>query len=131
MTKRVAILISGGGSNMVALAQSMRAAPSWARYEKLDSAFHDLIAQASGNGLLYEVHKIINGVRLVVVWRRLDTSQVAPPPDYHSFDEHDEIAAALERRDSAAAHRAMHAHLNATLASMTSGADRQIKAVSG
>lgn len=103
------------------LATAMRAANSWAKYEKLDADFHDLIAQASGNSLLHEVHKIINGVRLVVVWGRLNTPDAAPSPDYHSFAEHDEIAQALELRDGAWAHKAMKAHLTSTLNTMTIG----------
>ena len=53
----------------------MRKATSWRSYEELDSEFHDIIAQASGNSLLHELHKILNGVRIVVVWRR---SRVGP-----------------------------------------------------
>ncbi|MGI9492377.1 MAG: FadR/GntR family transcriptional regulator [Geminicoccaceae bacterium] len=98
---------------------SIRQASTWRAYEQQDSQFHDLIAEASGNSLLHEVHKVVNGVRLIVVWRRLDTPESGPPPDYHSFDEHDAIVSALETRDAAAAHDAMRRHLASTLASMT------------
>lgn len=98
----------------------MRSAHNWIEYEKLDAEFHDVVASASGNSLLHELHKIVNGVRLVVVWRRLDTSQVVPPKDYHSFDEHDAIVSALERRASGEARKAMQAHLQTTLNAMTS-----------
>ena len=97
------------------LADAMRGAASWNRYEKLDSEFHDMIAQASGNSLLYEVHSVINQVRLVVVWRRLHTPQDSPPEDYHSFDEHTRIVQALEQRDSSGAKKAMRRHLTSTL----------------
>lgn len=106
------------------LAAAMRKAKSWAKYEKLDAEFHDLIAQASGNALLHEVHKIINGVRLVVVWRRLDTPHAAPAADYHSFGEHDEIVEALEQRDGGRARKAMLRHLTSTLNTMSSGMGR-------
>lgn len=101
------------------LASAMRAAPSWLAYEEMDSEFHDILAEASGNSLLHALHKILNGVRFVVVWRRLSTPSVAPSPDYHSFDEHDAIVSALEDRDGARAYKAMKAHLQSTLSTMS------------
>ena len=106
-------------SELRSLAHAMRTASSWRVYETLDSAFHDLIAQSAGNALLHEVHRIINGVRMVVVWRRLRLQDAAPPMDYHSFDEHDAIVAALEGRDRAEAKKAMRIHLKSTLGKMT------------
>lgn len=103
------------------LAEAMKVASSWAKYEKLDAEFHDLIARASGNSLLHEVHNIINQVRLVVVWQRLDTSRKSPPDDYHSFSEHDQIVAALEQRDGVAARQAMRQHLKSTLSAISAG----------
>jgi DNA-binding FadR family transcriptional regulator len=105
------------------LAKAMRTASSWLSYEEMDSDFHDILAEASGNSLLHELHKIMNGVRFVVVWRRLNTPEVAPGKDYHSFDEHDVIVAALEERDGTAAYKAMQIHLQSTLATMTRAAD--------
>lgn len=101
--------------DIAGLAKAMKSAGSWSRYEKLDSEFHDLIAQASGNSLLHEVHNVINQVRLVVVWRRLHTPQESPPADYRSFTEHEKIVTALEQRDSVAAKKAMRKHLTSTL----------------
>ena len=105
------------------LAKAMRDAPSWLAYEEKDSEFHNLVAEASGNSLLHEVYKIMNGVRFVVVWRRLDTSEARPDANYHSFDEHDAIIEALEQRDGPAAHHAMQAHLNSTLSTMTTASE--------
>lgn len=104
------------------LAAAMRRATTWMTYEDLDAQFHDTIAAASGNALLHEVHKIVNGVRLVVVWRRLSTPDTGPASDYHSLDEHDAIVAALEVHDAPAAHAAMLAHLRSTLRTMTGAA---------
>lgn len=101
------------------MAQAMREATNWSNYEQLDSDFHEAIAAASGNGLLQSLHRILNGVRLAVVWRRLNTSDRGPHPNYHSFDEHDAILAALESRDPTAAGEAMRAHLESTLSQMT------------
>ncbi len=96
------------------LAEELREAATWAEYERLDAQLHALIADASGNPLLAELHRIVNAVRVSVVWSRLDLPQEGPPPDYHSFDEHDEIIAALESRDRKAAHAAMRKHLKTT-----------------
>ncbi len=101
------------------LSQAMRDAQTWLAYEKLDSAFHDMIAQSSGNALLHEVHRIINDVRRVVVWRRLSPQDAKPSSDYHSFDEHDAIVAALEDRDKTRAQNLMRRHLKSTLEAMT------------
>lgn len=100
------------------LGNAMRSAANWHVYEGLDSAFHDVIAEASGNSLLHALHKIMNGVRLVVVWRQLNTPEIRPPVDYHSFQEHDAIIEALELRAGNDAQRAMRAHLQSTLAAM-------------
>lgn len=106
-------------ADMRKLSNRMRTATSWQAYEEIDSEFHDLLAAASGNSLLHALHRIMNGVRFVVVWRRLDTSLAAPPKDYHSFDEHDAIVAALEKRSGTEAFEAMQKHLQSTLATMT------------
>lgn len=102
------------------LSDAMRRAATWREYEALDAEFHNVIAEAAGNSLLHEVHRIVNGVRLVVVWRRLDTPEIGPPPDYHSFGEHDAIVAAIESRASAEARAAMLTHLRVTLATIAS-----------
>ncbi len=101
-----------------ALAERMREARDWADYERHDARFHNLIAEASGNVLLHELHRILNEVRVFVVWGKLPMPDDGPPPDYHSFAEHDAILAALERHDRTAAHKAMRTHLKAILAAM-------------
>lgn len=100
------------------LAAEMRSADNWAEYERLDARFHALIATASGNPLLAELHRIVNAVRLSVVWSRLELPQGGPPADYHSFAEHDAIVAALESRDRNAAHAAMRTHLKSVRATL-------------
>lgn len=106
------------------LCQATPVASSWESYENLDSRFHETIAEASGNTLLQAMHRILNGVRLVVVWRRLDTPDRGPDSDYHSFAEHYAILAAIEQRKPDEARAAMLAHLNATLNSMMARRDR-------
>jgi DNA-binding FadR family transcriptional regulator len=96
------------------LAVAMRAVPGWAEYEDLDFRFHELIAEASGNRLLLEVERLVNGVRRSVVWGHLARRPVGPSPDYHSFDEHDAIVAAVAQRDRRGAAEAMRRHLEST-----------------
>lgn len=98
------------------LTDGMRVATNWADYESKDARLHELIAIASGNPLLAELHRIVNAVRGSVVWSNLDLPQDGPPTDYHSFAEHDAIVEALERRDRKAAHAAMKAHLRSVRA---------------
>ena len=101
------------------LAKRMRTCSNWKAYEEMDAEFHNLIAESASNTLLHDLHKILNGVRLVVVWRRIDTTQAAPSSDYHSFGEHDAIIAALENRSGSDAFNAMKSHLRSTLSAMT------------
>ena len=96
------------------LAAKMRSAADWQTYERLDSEFHRAIASAAGNALLDELHRIIDQVRVSVVWARLDLPKDGPPPDYHSFAEHDAIVEALQNRDRLGAQEAMRAHLKST-----------------
>ena len=100
------------------LADGMRAAKDWAKYEELDARLHELIAVASGNPLLAELHRIVNAVRVSVVWSKLEIPRHGPPADYHSFAEHDAIIEALERRDRLAAHAAMRKHLKSVRATL-------------
>ena len=100
------------------LADGMRAARNWEEYETLDARLHELIAVASGNPLLAELHRIVNAVRVSVVWSKLELPQGGPPADYHSFEEHDAIIEALERRDRVAAHAAMRLHLKSVRATL-------------
>jgi DNA-binding FadR family transcriptional regulator len=102
------------------LSHDIRATTNWDDYENLDHQLHDIIAEAAGNALLHELHKIMNTVRQTVVWRQLSPGRAGPQPDYHSFDEHDAIIDAIARRDRNGAKSAMHKHLTSTLNAMTS-----------
>ena len=100
------------------LTTAMKAASNWTDYEELDARLHELIAVASGNPLLAELHRIVNAVRMSVVWSVLEIPQDGPPSDYHSFAEHDAIVSALESRDRHAAHAAMRNHLKSVRAKL-------------
>ncbi|MEP0468910.1 MAG: FCD domain-containing protein [Roseobacter sp.] len=105
---------------MQEIGAKIRAAKTWDEYERLDFDLHDLIAKSSGNMLLHELHKIMNSVRHVVVWRNLSLDIDRPALDYHSFDEHDAIIEAIASQNCITAKEHMRAHLQATLETMTS-----------
>lgn len=96
------------------LCQAMKNTPSWNEYAELDWRFHNLIAEATGNILLIEIQRLLNKVRLDVVWSYLDTPPPGPRSDYHSFAEHEEIVAAITARNGTAAEDAMRRHVDGT-----------------
>ncbi len=98
------------------LVEALRSAANSAKYAQLVSRLHELVAVASGNPLLTELHRILNEVRISGVWPRLKLPQDGPPADYHVFAEHDAIFSAIESRDRRAAHAAMRSHLKSVLA---------------
>jgi DNA-binding FadR family transcriptional regulator len=101
-------------ADMRKLCSEMRRAPTWEEYAELDWQFHNLIAEATGNVLLVEIQRLLNGVRRFVVWGNLVKRAKGPPSDYHSFGEHEEILEAIQSRDSDRAMRAMLSHLRQT-----------------
>ncbi|MEL6233372.1 MAG: FadR/GntR family transcriptional regulator [Pseudomonadota bacterium] len=100
------------------LSAAMRSAKTWAQYQEFDYGFHDKVAEASGNGLLVEVERLINAVRRSVVWGHLSLAETGPPGDYRSFAEHDAIVSAITARDRPGAATAMRAHLESTVAAL-------------
>jgi DNA-binding FadR family transcriptional regulator len=90
-----------------------RAAASWRQYETADNELHRVIAEAAGNRLLLALFDALNAVRRAVAWGMLRAGNDRPPPDHHSFDEHDRIVAAIASRDLDGAARAMRLHLRA------------------
>jgi DNA-binding FadR family transcriptional regulator len=100
------------------LCGQMRKAKTWGEYEHLDWRFHNLIAEASGNNLLLEMQRLVNGVRRAVVWGHLAKRPVGPSTKYHSFEEHDALVEAIANRDRPGAAEAMRRHLNSTASTM-------------
>jgi DNA-binding FadR family transcriptional regulator len=96
------------------LCSEMRRAPTWDAYAELDWRFHNLIAEATGNVLLVEIQRLLNGVRRFVVWGNLVKRAEGPPSDYHSFGEHEEILDAIQAREGDRAMQAMLSHLGGT-----------------
>lgn len=124
IARRAALRATAGQlAELRRLAVEMRAVRSWTEYEELDFRFHELIAEAAGNRLLAEVERLVNGVRRAVVWGHLARRPVGPSPDYHSFDEHDAIVAALSARDRRGAAEAMRRHLDSTARALQEDAE--------
>jgi DNA-binding FadR family transcriptional regulator len=105
-------------AEMRRLCMEMREAKTWDVYAELDWRFHNLLAEATGNVVLVEIQRLVNGVRRYVVWGNLIKRPIGPAKDYHSFMEHEQIVEAIASRDRDAAHRAMLNHLGGTRAHM-------------
>ena len=99
---------------LLELCEAMRKSADWETYAELDWRFHNLIAEATGNVLLVEFQRLLNGVRRYVLWGNLQKAVARPPEDYHSFDEHERIVGAIASHDARAATLAMRAHLGTT-----------------
>ena len=105
-------------AEMQKLCGEMRQAKTWDVYAELDWRFHNLLAEATGNVVLVEIQRLVNGVRRFVVWGNLIKRPVGPAKDYHSFMEHEQIVEAIANRDGEGAYAAMLDHLGGTRAHM-------------
>ena len=76
---------------------------------RLYSRLHELVAVVAGNPHLTELHRILNTIRVSVVWPRLELRQDGPPADNHYFAEHDANVAVIENRDRRAARPCVNA----------------------
>jgi DNA-binding FadR family transcriptional regulator len=108
---------------MRALNARMRSAKTWSEYEDLDWKFHGVLAEATGNFLLIEIQRMVNGVRRAVVWGHLEKREVGPEADYHSFAEHDAIVNAIAQRKRKEAAAAMLLHLQSTASALREDLD--------
>jgi DNA-binding FadR family transcriptional regulator len=91
-------------------------ATSWDDYEARDDALHRSVAEATDNVLLLALFDQLNLVRRAVAWNTVIRHSARPPRDHTSFAEHEQLCAAIEARDPAAAHAAMRAHLGSVSA---------------
>ncbi|WP_319518590.1 GntR family transcriptional regulator [uncultured Martelella sp.] len=78
---------------------------SYAEFAELDGRFHDLIARGSGNDVIHETL-----TRLHIHVHLFRSSFQATATD-HANLEHEGILAAIQARDSSAAHAAMSEHI--------------------
>jgi len=87
-----------------------KSAGEWRVYESWDNNFHQAIAKATCNKLLISLFDTLNIVRRSTVWGQLRSTRL-PPPNHHSFAEHDALYEAIAARDAEAASDLMRAHL--------------------
>lgn len=95
-----------------------RDAGTWREYETCDNRFHRTVAEAARNQLLLSMFDHLNAVRRAVVWSRGRPDRGRPPPDHHSFADHDRIFDAVSGRDPQAAQAAMRHHLTSVQAAL-------------
>lgn len=92
--------------------QASRQAQTWRQYENSDNRLHRAVAEAAHNTVLLALFDTLNAVRRAVVWGRLRDKIDRPPPDHHSFKEHELLVRAIEERDMDGAGQAMLRHLS-------------------
>jgi DNA-binding FadR family transcriptional regulator len=80
-------------------------------WELWDSALHQRIAQAAGNQMTMSILEIVQRIRQEPEWRHLRASTRTEERRAKLFVQHDEIVAAISRRDGIAAEQAMRQHL--------------------
>lgn len=111
--------VNATGEALLRMRQALaraRAASTWDTYEAEDDLFHRTVAEASDNMLLLSLFDQLNEVRRAVAWGSVERQSVRPSSDHPSFDQHDAIAAAIERRDPHTAYETMRAHLRSVSA---------------
>ena len=117
IAREAAMNASGEAIIRMKLAKDRAAvATSWADYEIHDDLFHRSVAKASDNILLLTLFDQLNQVRRAVAWGSVVRQSERPPQEHSSFAEHDQIAAAVEARDPAAAQDAMRRHIRSVSA---------------
>ncbi|HEY9536563.1 MAG TPA: FCD domain-containing protein [Kiloniellaceae bacterium] len=107
--------LNATAGDIAELKQSMfasRHAQTWRQYENSDNRLHRTVAEAAHNTVLLALFDTLNAVRRAVVWGRLRDKIDRPPPDHHSFKEHELLVRAIEERDMDGAGQAMLRHLS-------------------
>src|SRR3546814_11106019 len=97
-----------------------RHAQTWRQYENSDNRLHRTVAEAAHNTVLLALFDTLNAVRRAVVWGRLRDQIDRPPPDHHSFKEHELLVRAIAVSDMDGPGQATFRHphkLQATLVS--------------
>ena len=91
-------------------AKRCRDAEDWRNYEAWDNNLHHAIARATKNQLYLYFFETLNSVRRSIVWGQPRETR-GPAKTYSSFDQHDEIVAAIVAGDGDGAADAMLRHL--------------------
>ncbi|WP_417525778.1 FadR/GntR family transcriptional regulator [Marinovum sp.] len=117
IAREAAVNASGKAvSQILRAVEACEEAETWAEYEAHDDAFHHAVAVASDNLLLVTLYDQMNKVQRNVAWRRVVRDNIRPPRSHTSFEEHRNIAAAVEARDPMAAHDSMRRHIGSVSA---------------
>jgi DNA-binding FadR family transcriptional regulator len=95
---------------MYLCARGCRDAEDWRNYEAWDNNLHHAIARATKNQLYLYFFETLNSVRRSIVWGQ-PRETLGPVSNYSSFDEHDEIVAAIAAGEGDLAADAMRRHL--------------------
>ncbi len=91
-------------------AERCRNAEDWRAYEAWDNHLHHAIARATRNQLYLYFFETLNSVRRSIVWGQ-PRETLGPAPDYSSFQQHDEIVAAITAGQGEVAATGMRRHL--------------------
>lgn len=87
------------------------AAATLEEFEKWDAALHEAIAEASHNGFISGVFRLMSGVRSQGEWGVLKRRSATPERRREYEAEHRELVAALRQRDAVRARELCLAHL--------------------
>lgn len=91
-------------------AEKCRNAEDWRSYEAWDNNLHHAIARATWNQLYIYFFETLNSVRRSIVWG-FPRETLGPSADYPSFQQHDEIVAAIVDGNGDLAAATMRRHL--------------------
>jgi len=86
--------------------------PSQEAFATIDEAFHQMLADCTGNPLITELYRQVNRVRTLAQWNAMKIAILTPERMRAYHDEHVMIFEALKTRDKEAAERAMRQHLD-------------------
>ena len=80
-------------------------------YDKWDGTLHQAVAEATQNALLIALYEVINSLRSLYVWERLQTAALTRKRWHLYGKQHRAFVEAIAGRDPAAAERHMRQHL--------------------
>jgi len=117
IAREAAINASGEAIVRMKLVQERaRAAETWSDYEVQDDHFHRAVASASDNILLLAIFDQLNTVRRSIALNIVVRGTDRPPDDHRSFDQHEAIIRAIDKREPAGAYDAMRSHIKSVSA---------------
>lgn len=94
------------------------AAPTLEEFEVWDGALHQAVADATHNGFVISIFKLMNAVRERSDWGTLKKRSVTPARRLHYQREHRDLVAALKERDAKQARKLLTTHLLQVRANM-------------